>query len=139
MPQADTEWSPANAIMESKEFALGVADVRAGRDYHPDYEIWAKDNRSWNYERGRQWACVAPRNVALKRNGSVTAEAKKWWPHEVVHAPLRRPISNDIVGIRPSPYPPKSPRFGRKTTLGRSTPCAFWFKRRWRWKIILIL
>ena len=84
--------------MESKEFALGVADVRAGRDYHPDYEIWAKDNRSWNYERGRHWACVAPRNLALKRNGSVTAEAKKWWPHEVVHAPLRQPISNDIVG-----------------------------------------
>ena len=66
-------------VMARREFALGVTDVRAGRPLRPDYDEWAT-NRQWAYERGRQWASVAPRTVALKnRQGRITAEAVRWF------------------------------------------------------------
>ena len=46
-------------------FALGVADVRAGRGFHPDYAAW-DDNQQWDYERGRQWARFAPPSVSAR-------------------------------------------------------------------------
>ena len=67
--QVPTRVVTADEIMSSPEFALGVADARAGRGYHPDYDGWANSNRCWNYERGRQWAQIAPCTVVLKRNG----------------------------------------------------------------------
>jgi hypothetical protein len=62
------------AIMGSPYFALGVADARAGRTYHRDYDTW-RGNPQWNYDRGRLWAKLAPKSLPLKRNGKLTREA----------------------------------------------------------------
>ena len=67
------------SVMSTPKFALGVADVRAGRPIRPDYETWDVDPQ-WDYERGRQWASVAPRTVALKNSkGRITPEALRWF------------------------------------------------------------
>jgi hypothetical protein len=50
------------------EFEAGVSDVRKG--VPPRFDL-----DSWEYERGRQWACLAPRSLPLKRNGRITAAA----------------------------------------------------------------
>jgi hypothetical protein len=52
-------------IMSQPTFALGAADARAARQYHVDYDLW-DTNGQWNYERGRMWAVVAPRDMPLK-------------------------------------------------------------------------
>lgn len=65
-------------IMGAPEFALGVADARAGRGQHPGYERWSVHGQ-WGYERGRIWAALAPRNLALKQAGQVSAEAIVWY------------------------------------------------------------
>jgi hypothetical protein len=70
---ATIEW-----IMSQPEFALGVSDARAGRPQHRKYEQWDTDGQ-WNYERGRAWATLAPRNMALKHAGKVTAQAIAWF------------------------------------------------------------
>jgi len=67
--------------MVSPEFALGVADARAGRPYRDSYQIWHTDAQ-WNYERGRQWARLVPASVMLKRNGKITREAVEWSSHQ---------------------------------------------------------
>jgi hypothetical protein len=66
------------AIMGCPKFALGVADVRAGRPQHPRYTQWCT-NDQWNYERGRAWAVQAPRSVPLKRDGELNDEAVRWY------------------------------------------------------------
>src|SRR6516164_3223430 len=77
MPQqVPTSPTTVEAIMATREFALGVIDGRAGRGHRSDYATWGVDEQ-WNYERGRQWAALVPRAVALKRNGEITAEAKR--------------------------------------------------------------
>jgi hypothetical protein len=70
------------AIMSAPEFALGVADARAGRPYRPGYESWDA-GRQEDYERGRQWARVAPRSVTLKERGRVTAAAMRWYTRDI--------------------------------------------------------
>jgi hypothetical protein len=62
---------------------LGVIDGRAGRDHRSAYATWGS-NEQWNYERGRQWAVLAPRSVALKRSGKLTAEAKHWFTDDIL-------------------------------------------------------
>jgi hypothetical protein len=64
--------------MRSRQFAMGVADVRAGRLQHPRYTQWTT-NEQWNYERGRAWAVQVPRSVLLKRDGKLNVEAVKWF------------------------------------------------------------
>jgi hypothetical protein len=54
--QAPTGPITAQQIVRSKEFNGGVVDVRLGRPPRFDDPI-AQD---WNYERGRQWALLAP-------------------------------------------------------------------------------
>jgi hypothetical protein len=71
------------AIMNTREFVLGVIDARAGRGHRGDYATW-KTNEQWNYERGRAWAALAPRSVVLKRNGEITAEAKRWFTADIL-------------------------------------------------------
>jgi hypothetical protein len=57
------------AIMNSREFARGFEDVRAGRPF--DWRI-----NSWSYERGRLLAVhVAPLNVPLRINGKLNPTA----------------------------------------------------------------
>jgi hypothetical protein len=45
--QEPTKPAPIRWIMSQPHFALGVADVRAGRGYRPDYDSWAA-NDQWN-------------------------------------------------------------------------------------------
>lgn len=73
------------AIMDSAAFAQGVNDKRTGRS--PAYDEFTFDqvdgetfakasiNRHWNYERGRQWAAVAPLSMPLKIDGSLNPKA----------------------------------------------------------------
>ena len=65
-------------IMSQPQFALGVADARAGWGFHPAYDTWGTDAQ-WQYERGRQWARLTPTSVALKRNGKISAQALAWF------------------------------------------------------------
>jgi hypothetical protein len=76
--QVPTELVSIEEIMGSSQFALGAADVRAGRGYRAAYTSW-DTNDQWNYERGRQWAAGTPRSVALKRNGKLTSAAMDWF------------------------------------------------------------
>ena len=82
--QVPTSPTTIREIMEQPEFALGVADGRAGRPYRQDYDSWPDTNARWNYERGRQWAKLAPRMVALKRNTKVTREAMQYYTREIL-------------------------------------------------------
>jgi hypothetical protein len=65
-------------IMATVTFALGVADARAGRPFHRDFDLW-RGSDQWAYERGRAWATLAPRNVPLKINGKISADAVAWY------------------------------------------------------------
>jgi hypothetical protein len=82
--QIPTRPVTALEIMSAPEFAFGVADARAGRPYRPGYDSWSDTNERWNYERGRQWAQLAPRSVVLKRGGKVTAEAMRWYQKDIL-------------------------------------------------------
>jgi hypothetical protein len=73
--QIPTQVTTAAEIMASRTFALGVEDVRAGRGFCPDYDTWRDTNDRWAYERGRQWAQLAPRSVLLKVDGKITPQA----------------------------------------------------------------
>jgi hypothetical protein len=77
--QVPTRPATIREIMERPEFALGVADARADRGYPVDYDSWAHTNDAWSYERGRQWATIAPRSVPLRTNGTITAAAVRWY------------------------------------------------------------
>jgi hypothetical protein len=70
-------------IMSDPRFARGVADVRAGRGYSADYDTWAT-NSQWAYERGRQWARLAPRNLPLKINGELNPLALQRYGNGIV-------------------------------------------------------
>jgi hypothetical protein len=75
--QVPTRGTTIEEIMSSPYFALGVADVRARRGFRADYDTWAHANAQWDYDRGRQWATVAPKSIPLKRNGKITREAMR--------------------------------------------------------------
>ena len=76
--QIRTQPTSALWIMSQPSFGLGVADVRAGRGTHRDYDLWDTDGQ-WNYERGRAWATLTPRHVELRRAGTITSEALAWF------------------------------------------------------------
>jgi hypothetical protein len=67
----------AARIMSSREFAQGVADVRAGRPPQFDKGDWEQ----WQYERGRLFAALAPRSVPLKINGRLNSSALALFEH----------------------------------------------------------
>jgi hypothetical protein len=75
--QIPTHVTTIEEIMSSHTFALSVADVRAGRPVHRDYDKW-HTNDQWNYERGQCWARLTPRHILLKRNGKITREAIRY-------------------------------------------------------------
>lgn len=82
--QVTTKLVTVLEIMSRPKFALGVEDARAGRGYRPDYEVWEDANDCWCYERGRQWAQLAPRHVQLKVNGKISLQAMRWYRPEVL-------------------------------------------------------
>jgi hypothetical protein len=81
--QIPTVATTIEKIMSSHTFALGVADARAGRSMHRDYDGW-HTNAQWNYERGRSWARLAPRHIKLKCGGKVTREATRYFSGDVI-------------------------------------------------------
>ena len=60
-------------VMRTRDFQLGFEDVRAGRSAR--FDIFADTNRAWNYERGRQFATIAPLSVRLRINGELNPRA----------------------------------------------------------------
>jgi hypothetical protein len=77
--QVSTVGVTAERIMRDPAFALGVADVRAGLPFRKAYDTWGT-NDQWNYERGRAWALLAPRHVAVRRrDGKLNAAAVRWF------------------------------------------------------------
>jgi hypothetical protein len=60
-------------IMETSEFARGFEDARAGIAF--DWRIGSATNHSWSYERGRQFAHIAPITMALRINGKLNRKA----------------------------------------------------------------
>jgi hypothetical protein len=69
--QADADPITVAAIMRSKEFREGVADVRLGRPAR--YGDLIDD--TWNYGRGRLWALIAPMRMPVMLGGRVNREA----------------------------------------------------------------
>jgi hypothetical protein len=84
--QIPTMSTSALWIMSQPSFALGVADVRAGRGTHRDYDLW-NTNAQWHYERGRAWATLTPRHIQLRHNGKISSEAFAWFKY----------LCNDII------------------------------------------
>ena len=76
--QIPTRRTTLREIMSDPKFALGVADARAGRGYPPTYDTWADTNDRWTYERGRQWAQIAPHGLPLKINGKLNPQALRY-------------------------------------------------------------
>jgi hypothetical protein len=66
-------------IMLSRAFLFGVEEVRSGR--RPDYDrsrFAADIDAQWNYERGRQWALSAPKDLPLKIGKRLNPLAVMW-------------------------------------------------------------
>jgi hypothetical protein len=80
--QEPTNMVSVLTIMRRRCFALGVADARAGKVPRPDYERW-DPNRQWDYERGRQWALIAPRSIPLRKGGKLNPDAVKWYGNAI--------------------------------------------------------
>jgi hypothetical protein len=69
MSQVPTWPISISAIIRTKAFARGVADVRAGRS--PQFD----EENDWDYERGRQWAVIAPPTMPLMLGRRVNPRA----------------------------------------------------------------
>jgi hypothetical protein len=69
--QADTIRVTPRQIMGSIAFAAGVADVRTGKPTR--FDSFGDDD--WNYERGRQWAFIAPMSMPLRIGRKLNHEA----------------------------------------------------------------
>ena len=60
-------------VMRAPEFRLGFDDVRAGRPAR--FDGFDDTNGAWQYERGRQFATIAPLSVKLRINGELNPRA----------------------------------------------------------------
>jgi hypothetical protein len=80
--QIPTRLVTRQEIMSDPKFALGVADARARRGYPADYDAWEDDR--WAYERGRQWAQIAPRSLPLKINGKLNPQALLCYGNDIL-------------------------------------------------------
>jgi hypothetical protein len=65
MVQAETRSASLTSIIRSAAFAAGVKDVRTGRRARFD------QFDCFEYERGRQWAVLAPPSMQLRRDGRI--------------------------------------------------------------------
>jgi hypothetical protein len=86
--QAEFFFASTERIMDTADFRRGVEEVRAGKP--PDFDATDIDD-AWNYERGRQWAMIAPRGLPLFVDGEVNplaialydkAYQRKWITNE---------------------------------------------------------
>ena len=68
--QARTRRVTICAIVASREFARGVAEVRKGLPFNPD-------NDAWNYERGRCFGFIAPLDMPLRIGRALNPKALK--------------------------------------------------------------
>jgi hypothetical protein len=66
--QADTRGTTTYQILSSAGFRAGVEEVRTGRP--PNFE-----HNDWNYERGRQFARLAPISMPLRVGGRINKKA----------------------------------------------------------------
>jgi hypothetical protein len=57
--------------MQSAAFGEGVSDVRAGKPTRFD----SFGDEDWNYERGRQFALIAPMSMPLRLGRKLNPEA----------------------------------------------------------------
>jgi hypothetical protein len=83
MGQVPTSGTTIEEVMSSPYFALGVADQRAGRGHRSAFATWGIDDQ-WNYERGRAWAVLAPRSVALKLDGKLNPKALVYFHKDII-------------------------------------------------------
>jgi hypothetical protein len=60
---ARTHDTTEEKIMQTVAFRRGVAEVRAGQP--PRFDEESKLSSDWSYERGRQFAIVAPRDLQI--------------------------------------------------------------------------
>ena len=70
--QVDTIATTTAAIMNRRDFARGVQEARNGLP--PNYDDCEEDGY-WSYERGRQFALVAPRSLPLRIGGRLNPKA----------------------------------------------------------------
>jgi hypothetical protein len=68
--QVRTRLVTTRAIVASREFARGVAEVRKGLPFNPD-------NNDWNYERGRCFGFIAPLDMPLRIGRALNPKALK--------------------------------------------------------------
>jgi hypothetical protein len=73
LSQIATGRTTIGAIMRSREFKQGVADVRTGKV--PRFDEADPRWQHWNYERGRLWAALAPRSMPLMLAGRLNPRA----------------------------------------------------------------
>jgi hypothetical protein len=71
--QVPTQAVSLTDIMGSLAFVAGTREVRGGLPLRT--AAYSKVNDQWNYERGRAWAVVAPRNMPLWVGGSLNPAA----------------------------------------------------------------
>ncbi len=81
--QIPTRPTTSAEIMSAPTFGLGVADVRAERPYHRDYDLW-DTNGQWGYERGRAWARLAPTHVPLRIKGRLNPAALRFYDDVII-------------------------------------------------------
>jgi hypothetical protein len=72
--QVSTARCSTRDIAYSPLFALGVADVRAGAP--PRFDLL--DDKYWGYERGRQWACLAPVTMNPRSVMAIDYSGPQW-------------------------------------------------------------
>jgi hypothetical protein len=68
--QAQTRDVTLESIMTHANFRLGVEDARTGR--HPRFD---ESSGCWSYERGRQFACIAPVDMPVFIGRSLNPKA----------------------------------------------------------------
>jgi hypothetical protein len=68
--QVPTRTATAAAVLRSAAFNRGLDEARAGRP--PDFDSHIDD---WDYERGRQFATIAPLTMRIFKNKKLNRKA----------------------------------------------------------------
>jgi hypothetical protein len=66
--QVKTRRTTVVAVMSAPEFERGFEDVRRGVPFNSHVD-------SWEYERGRHFACIAPLDMPLRIGGKLNLRA----------------------------------------------------------------